>query len=673
MTTNKDESDRKHNKQETYRAEEAYKAKKAYKVGESHKADQSYGAKDIQVLAGLEAVRKRPSMYIGSTSQTGLHQLFQEVVDNSIDEVMAGYCKKIVVTLKKDGSCCVEDDGRGIPVGIHPELKKPAVEVVMTQLHAGGKFEHKAYKVTGGLHGVGVSVVNALSEWLVVEIKRNKKIYRQRFSRGKPITELEVIGESTSTGTKVCFKPDPEIFETTQFSPSFISFRLKELAFLNKGVEIVFIDEKNGRKEHYRFEDGIIGFVKYLNRTKQALHDPLYFHKRVGDVEIEVSLQYTTGYEEAIHSFVNNINTQEGGTHVTGFKAALTRLLNNYVYKNNRYRNNNSNKNNKKISLTSSDVREGLTTVLSLRVPNPQFEGQTKTKLGNSEIKSIVETTVFKELTLLLDHNPDIAKKIVDKALHAAQAREAARKARELVRRKSFLETSRLPGKLADCSSKDRESTELFIVEGDSAGGSCKQARNRQTQAVLPLKGKILNVEKARIDKVFNNNEISSIITALGCGIRDEFDIKKLRYGKIIIMTDSDIDGAHITTLLLTFFFRYMKQLILDGRVYIAMPPLYMIKKSTKRFYAQDEKEKEEIISKLGDGVVVQRYKGLGEMNPEQLWETTMNPLTRRLKLVTLQDAALADDLFSILMGEDVFSRRKFIEEHALDVVDIDI
>ncbi len=637
-------------------------------VNNQERQQQDYKSKHITVLEGLQAVRKRPGMYIGSTSQTGLHHLVQEVVDNAIDEAMAGFCTTIKVSLLKDGSCCVEDNGRGIPVDEHPELKKPGVEIVMTKLHAGGKFDKKAYKVSGGLHGVGVSVVNALSEWLVVTVKRNGKVYQQRFERGKPVTSLTILGETQDTGTKVCFKPDPEIFETTTFSPMFISLRLQELAFLNKGLTIIFYDENTGKRDVFQYKDGIVGFVKHLNKSKQALHEPLYIYKKIGDIELELALQYTTSFEENIHSFVNNINTHEGGTHLSGLKAALTRVFNNYLEKNVKAKNGK-----KKLSLSSSDVREGLTAVLSLKIPNPQFEGQTKTKLGNSEVKGIVETTVFKELTLLLDQNPSIAKVIVNKALQAAQAREAARKARELVRRKSFLETSNLPGKLADCSSKDNKNTELFIVEGESAGGSAKQARDRNTQAVLPLKGKILNVEKSHPSKVFNNAEITNIITALGTGVGEEFNINKLRYGKIIVMTDSDVDGAHITTLLLTFFYRYMRPIIEHGKLFIAMPPLYMVKKGAKRFYAQNDAEKDLLVKKLGENVVVQRYKGLGEMNPEDLWQTTMNPKTRMLKLVTIEDASLADQIFTILMGGDVNARRSFIEEHAKEVADLDI
>ncbi|MCD6463965.1 DNA topoisomerase (ATP-hydrolyzing) subunit B [Candidatus Woesearchaeota archaeon] len=637
-------------------------------VNNQERQQQDYKSKHITVLEGLQAVRKRPGMYIGSTSQTGLHHLVQEVVDNAIDEAMAGFCTTIKVSLLKDGSCCVEDNGRGIPVDEHPELKKPGVEIVMTKLHAGGKFDKKAYKVSGGLHGVGVSVVNALSEWLVVTVKRNGKVYQQRFERGKPVNSLTILGETRETGTKVCFKPDPEIFETTTFSPTFISLRLQELAFLNKGLTIIFYDENTGKRDVFQYKDGIVGFVKHLNKSKQALHEPLYIYKKIGDIELELALQYTTSFEENIHSFVNNINTHEGGTHLSGLKAALTRVFNNYLEKNVKAKNGK-----KKLSLSSTDVREGLTAVLSLKIPNPQFEGQTKTKLGNSEVKGIVETTVFKELTLLLDQNPNVAKVIVNKALQAAQAREAARKARELVRRKSFLETSNLPGKLADCSSKDNKNTELFIVEGESAGGSAKQARDRNTQAVLPLKGKILNVEKSHPSKVFNNAEITNIITALGTGVGEEFNINKLRYGKIIVMTDSDVDGAHITTLLLTFFYRYMRPIIEHGKLFIAMPPLYMVKKGAKRFYAQNDAEKDLLVKKLGENVVVQRYKGLGEMNPEDLWQTTMNPKTRMLKLVTIEDASLADQIFTILMGGDVNARRSFIEEHAKEVADLDI
>ena len=624
-----------------------------------------YDATKIVVLGGLEAVRKRPSMYIGSTGPRGLHHLVYEVVDNSIDEAMAGYCKNIVITIHKDNSVSIEDDGRGIPVGIHPKYKVSGVELVMTKLHAGGKFDRKAYKVSGGLHGVGVSVVNALSEELEVWVYRDKQIYYQKYKKGKPLGRLRVIGKCAKTGTKIRFLADKEIFSNgIEYSDEILENRFRELAFLNSGLRIKFRDERTKKEEEFYYEGGIKSFVELLNKNKTPLHDIIHLKTKKQDIELEVALQYTDSYNESVFSFVNNINTVEGGTHLTGFKTALTRTLNNYAEKN---------LGNEKIRLTSEDVREGLTAIISLKIPNPQFEGQTKTKLGNMHVKGIVDSMVSTGLSTFLEENPRVARNIIEKAISASKAREAARKARELARRKTALESTSLPGKLADCSEKDPALCELFLVEGDSAGGSAKQARNKEYQAILPLRGKILNVEKARINKVMSSNEIITIITALGTGIAEEFDITKLRYHKIIIMTDADTDGNHITTLLLTFFFRYMRPLIEEGYVFIAQPPLYLVKKGKERHYVQTEAEKDELVRKLGQGISVQRYKGLGEMNPEQLWETTMDPQKRTLKRVTIEDAIAADKIFSILMGDEVEPRRKFIAEHAREAANIDV
>ncbi len=622
---------------------------------------EEYNVDKIKVLEGLEAVRKRPAMYIGSTDEKGLHHLVEEVIDNSVDEALAGYCDRIEVIINEDGSITVDDNGRGIPVDVHKDYGISGVEVVMTKLHAGGKFDKGAYKVAGGLHGVGVSVVNALSKWLEVEVRRNGKIYRQRYERGKPVTPLEVVGEAKDTGTKVTFYPDDEIFGGKTFDYHILKKRLQEIAFLNKGLKIRIIDKRTGKEDAFYYEGGIIEFVKYINKNKNPLHDVIYFEGEKDGVHVEVALQYTDGYAENVFAFVNNIHTKEGGTHLSGFKAALTRVLNEYgrknVFKNNE-------------TLEGEDVREGLTAIISCKVPNPQFEGQTKTKLGNSEVKGIVETIMYEKLSTYLEENPSVARKIIERALQAAKAREAARKARELVRRKSYLESTSLPGKLADCTSNEPEKCELFIVEGDSAGGSAKQGRDRRYQAILPLKGKILNVEKASFDKILENDEIRAIISSIGTGIGDEFDIRKANYHKIIIMTDADVDGAHIRTLLLTFFFRYMRPLIENGYVYIAQPPLYRIKKGGKEYYAYSDEEMKRIA---GDGTTIQRYKGLGEMNPEQLWETTMNPAKRILKKVEIEDAIEADELFTILMGKNVEERRKFIREHAKEVVNLDV
>jgi DNA gyrase subunit B len=629
-----------------------------------------YDATRIQVLKGLEGVRKRPSMYVGSTGARGLHHLVYEVVDNSIDEAMAGYCTRVEVTLHQDGSASVEDNGRGIPVDLHSSEKRPALEVVMTTLHSGGKFDAESYKVSGGLHGVGVSVVNALSEWLVATVFRGGKEFRQRYERGLAVTGLEVVGEAKKTGTLISFSPDPQIFEEREFDYDTLHHRLRELAFLNKGLEVIFTDERTGKKTEMCYQGGITSFVNFLNENKNVLHPrPINIEKERDGVSIEVALQYNDSYAENIFSYVNNINTLEGGTHLAGFKAALTRTVNNYAQQEGQ------NKKGEAV-LSGEDVREGLTAVLSIKMTNPQFEGQTKTRLGNSEVKGIVESVVGDALSEFFEEHPAVARKAVEKCLAAARARDAARKARELARRKGVLNSGSLPGKLADCSSRVPEECELFLVEGDSAGGSAKMGRDRTFQAILPLKGKVLNVEKARLDKALANEEIKTIITALGTGVgTDEFDISKARYHRVIIMTDADVDGAHIRTLLLTFFFRYMRSLVENGYVYIAKPPLYRVKKGKKEIYSYDDLGREAALAQLGGptGVHVQRYKGLGEMNPGQLWETTMDPERRTLIQVTLEDAAVADRIFSILMGDAVEPRRQFIEENALNVRNLDV
>jgi len=627
-----------------------------------------YDATTIQVLKGLDAVRRRPAMYIGDTGTRGLHHLVYEVVDNSIDEAMSGFCDAIKVVLCKDGSVMVEDNGRGIPVGIHPVQKKPAVEVVMTMLHAGGKFDHRTYKVAGGLHGVGVSVVNALSEWCEVEVSRDGKRYHQRYERGDTVAPLKQIGKARHSGNKTTFKPDPQIFEKTDFNFDVLSSRMRELAFLNRGLKIEIEDLSTGKSNLFKYKGGISSFVEYLNENKQVVHPrPVYLHNTKNGIDVEIALQYNDSYVENIFSYVNNINTIEGGTHLVGFKTALTRTINNYAQKNNLLKNGQG-------ALEGEDVREGLAVVISVRIPDPQFEGQTKTKLGNSEVKGIVESILGESLGEYFEENPPVAKKILEKAVSAARAREAAKKARELTRRKSALETSTLPGKLADCSLDDPALCEIYIVEGDSAGGSAKQGRDRKFQAILPLKGKILNVEKARIDKVLSNEEIRAMITALGTGIKGEFDINKARYNKIIIMTDADVDGSHIRTLILTFLYRHMKELIERGYVYIAQPPLYRVKKGKTELYAYSDEERDRHIERLGKpGVSIQRYKGLGEMNPDQLWKTTMDPETRTLLQVTLEDGVEADHIFSILMGDQVEPRRKFIEENAKYVRNLDV
>ena len=628
----------------------------------------SYDTDSIQVLEGLAAVKKNPAMYIGSTDERGLHHLVYEVVDNSIDEAMAGFCTKIQVILNKDGSVTVVDNGRGIPVSIHKKYNKSGVELVLTTLHAGGKFDSNAYKVSGGLHGVGVSVVNALSKWLEVKVRRNGLEYYQKYDHGVTVEPLKQIGKADTKGTSITFLPDDEIFETVDIKYDTISARLKEMAFLNAGLEIEIIDENSGKSEIFKYEGGICEFVQHINRNKTTLHpNPIYLKAEKEDVEVEIAVQYTDGYTENIFTFANNINTHEGGTHLSGFKGALTRVLNDYGKKNKLF-------DSESFSLSGEDCREGITTVISCKVRHPQFEGQTKTKLGNSEVRGIVESLTNEKLGYFFEENPSIARIIVDKTVNASRAREAARKARELTRRKGLLESSALPGKLADCSSRDPSKTELFIVEGDSAGGSSKQGRDREFQAILPLRGKILNVEKARMDKILKNNEILALITAIGTGIGEEFNIDNARYHKIIIMTDADVDGEHIRTLLLTFFFRYMRPLIEEGYLYIAQPPLYKISRGRDVAYVYSERERMQKINEMGNkGIGIQRYKGLGEMNPTQLWDTTMNPEKRTIVNVTVDDAVEADELFTILMGEKVEPRREFIEIHAKDVVNLDI
>ena len=628
-----------------------------------------YGAEQIQILEGLEAVRMRPGMYIGSTSERGLHHLVYEVVDNSIDEALAGYCDHIDVTIHKDNSITVVDNGRGIPVDMH-ESGKPAVEVVLTVLHAGGKFGGDGYKVSGGLHGVGVSVVNALSTSMEVQVKRDGKIYEIAFKRGVTTKPLTVVGTTAETGTRVHFVPDPEIFSVTTYSYETLRHRLRELSFLNHGITIGLHDERVEpvRSESFHFEGGISSFVEHLNRKKEVLNpEPIYFNGVKDATVVEIAMQYNDSYQENIYSFVNNINTEEGGTHLAGFKLALTRAANDFARKQGILKDKDSN-------LSGDDVREGLTCVISLKIREPQFEGQTKTKLGNSEVRGIVDSIVTEGLSEYFDENPAITKRIIEKAIMASRAREAARKARELTRRKNALEVSSLPGKLADCSVKDPEQAEIYLVEGDSAGGSAKQGRDRRFQAILPLRGKILNVEKARLDKIFANAEIRTMITAFGTGISEDFDLSKRRYGKIIIMTDADVDGAHIRTLLLTFLYRYMKPLIEHGHVYIAQPPLYQIRKGKKHWYTYSDDELARKLDEVGrDGVTVQRYKGLGEMNPEQLWETTMDPEGRTMLRVEMEDAEEADELFTILMGDKVEPRRQFIDENAKLVRNLDI
>ncbi len=633
--------------------------------------DKNYNAGSIQVLEGLEPVRKRPGMYIGSTGTKGLHHCVMEVMDNSIDEVLAGRADTVKVVIYKDGSISIEDNGSGIPVEVHPKTGKSTLETVLTVLHAGGKFNNDAYKVSGGLHGVGVSCVNALSEWLIATVKRSGHIYEQHFARGKAQGDIQVVGDTKESGTTIQFMPDSEIFDTTEFSKEVLVTKFREVAFLNKGVRITLIDEREEepQEEVFHYEGGIKSFVEYINRSKNAISDDIiYFDKSMEDCELEIAMQYTDGYSENVLTFANNIHTTEGGYHLTGFRNALTRALNDYGRKANIIKE-------KEDNLSGDDAREGLTAIVSVKLKEPQFEGQTKSKLGNSEVQGIVNTTCYQELLDYFELHPQEGKKIIEKAISAQRAREAARKARDLSRgKRSVLDNTTLPGKLADCQSNDNTETEIFIVEGDSAGGSAKQGRDRKFQAILPLRGKILNVEKARLDRILAYEEIKAMITAFGTGIDTEFNIEKLRYGKIIIMTDADVDGAHIRTLLLTFFFRHMRELVDDGHIYIAQPPLYMVSKNRKEYYVYDDDELEALLKEIGrDNYTIQRYKGLGEMNPEQLWETTMDPEHRILLRVNVDDAVNADEIFSMLMGDKVEPRREFIEKNAKYASNLDI
>ncbi len=631
-------------------------------------AENEYGASQIQVLEGLEPVRKRPGMYIGSTDVRGLHHLVYEIVDNSIDEAMGGFCDHIIVTLMKDGGACIVDNGRGIPVGIQQQTGKSALEVALTMLHAGGKFGGEGYKVSGGLHGVGLSVVNALSTRLEATVKREGKEFYMSFKRGEPEAEIRVNGETEETGTTICFWPDPEIFETVDFIYDTLKVRLRELAFLNAGLRVCLIDERTDSKNDYCFEGGIVNFVKYLNKNKTTLHpDPIYFMIEKDTASVEIAMQYNDSYNENIFSYANNIPTHEGGTHLMGFKSGLTRVMNDYARRFGMVKE-------KEENLAGEDIREGLTAIINVKLQEPQFEGQTKTKLGNSEIRTLVDSAMAEELKAFLEENPSTAKDILNKCLVARHAREAARHARELTRRKSALESAALPGKLADCSERDASKCEIFIVEGDSAGGSAKQGRDRRFQAILPLRGKILNVEKTRQDKAFANNEIKSMATAFGAGLGAEFDVDKLRYNRIICMTDADVDGSHIRILLLTFFYRYMRELIERGHVYIAQPPLYKVAKNKTEKYVYSDEALEAYLSEIGkDGITIQRYKGLGEMNPEQLWETTMDPENRTLLQVTLDNAIEAEEIFTVLMGDAVEPRKEFIEQNAKLVVNLDV
>ena len=619
----------------------------------------SYNAESIKVLEGLEGVRARPNMYIGSTSKEGLHHLVYEVVDNSVDEALAGFFKLIKVSINRDGSVTVEDDGRGIPVEMHPQYKVPAVQVALTKLHAGGKFDKKSYMISGGLHGVGVSCVNALSKKFIIQIKRDGKIYEQEYSRGNPKTELKTIGKSKDdeTGTIVTFFPDEEIFSTLKFDSNVLATRFREMAFLEAGLKIILTDEIKEKQEEFYYSGGLVEFAKWLNESKEVLHKPIYFKREVDHTIIEIAIQYNTTYQDNIFGFVNTINTVEGGTHVSGFKTALTRVINDYAKKKGLLKE-------KDESLTGDDVREGLTAIISLKIPEPQFEGQTKTKLGNSEVKGFVDSIVTSTLSEYFEENPAIAKRVADKSLEAAKARFAAKKAKDLVRRKNAFSLGGLPGKLADCSSKKSDESELYIVEGMSASGSAKEARNKEFQAILPLKGKILNVEKANSTRAFSSEEISNLITVIGTGVGEQFDLEKLRYGKVIIMSDADVDGEHIKTLLLTFFFRFIHQLIENGNLYIAVAPLYKIRKKDDIYVYSDE-ELKKTIDKIGSNATITRFKGLGEMDADQLWDTTMNPKTRILKRVTIEDAVEADKTFSMLMGDDVPSRKEFIQENA--------
>ncbi len=632
--------------------------------------NERYDENQIQVLEGLEAVRKRPGMYIGSTSVRGLHHLVYEIVDNSIDEALAGFCQNIDVTIHEDNSVTVTDDGRGMPVGIHPKMKVPTVEVIMTVLHAGGKFGGGGYKVSGGLHGVGASVVNALSSLCEVTVKREGHIWCQSFERGKPITTLEKVGDTDEHGTTTHFVADEEIFETTEFEYDALAQRLRELAFLNKGINIKIKDERDGKHNEFHYEGGIKSFVEYLNRNKGKIHnEPVYIEGLRDTTTVEIAFQYNDTYNENLFSFANNIDTAEGGTHLVGFKTALTRVLNDYAKKFGFLKENDKN-------LSGEDVREGLTAVVSVKLTEPQFEGQTKTKLGNSEVRGMVESVMGEVVSSFLEENPAVGKSIIDKGLNAARAREAAKKARELTRRKSVLESTSLPGKLADCASKDPSECEIYIVEGDSAGGSAKQGRDRRFQAILPLRGKIMNIEKQRLDKILASDSIRSMITAFGAGVGKDFDVSKIRYDKIIIMTDADVDGAHIRTLLLTFFYRYMRDLVDKGHVFIAQPPLYKIKKGKVEKYTYSDRELDQFLEEIGgkdNNTDIQRYKGLGEMNPTQLWSTTMDPAQRTLLKVTVDDAMAADEIFTILMGDKVEPRREFIQDNANQVSNLDI
>ncbi len=619
-------------------------------------AEETYSAEKIKVLEGLEGVRKRPSMYIGSTSKDGLHHLIYEVVDNSVDEALGGFCNLIIVTLNKDGSATISDDGRGIPVDIHPIYKIPAVQVALTKLHAGGKFDKKSYMISGGLHGVGISVVNALAKKLILEIKRGGKIYRQEYSRGDAKTKLKVVGQCAKgeTGTKIVFWPDDQIFSTVDFDYKVLETRFREVAFLNAGLKIVLNDEMKNKKEEFLATGGLIEFVKWINKTKEPLNKPIYFKREMDHTIVEVALQYTGGYQENIFGFVNTINTVEGGTHVSGFKTALTRVVNDYAKRKGLLKNE---------SIVGDDVREGLTAIVSIKIPDPQFEGQTKTKLGNSEVKGFVDSIVTGALSEFFEENPSIAKKIISKAVDASKARLAAKKAKDLVRRKNAFSLGGLPGKLHDCSNKKSDDTELYLVEGASAGGSAKNARDKETQAILPLRGKILNVEKSNPARALSSEEIMNMITAIGTGVGEQFNLEKLRYKKIVIMTDADVDGEHIKTLLLTFFFRFMPQLIENGNIYVALPPLFRIRKK-KDYYVYSGEELKKMTEKLGT-VNITRFKGLGEMSLQQLWDTTMNPKTRTIKKIFIEDAVEADQTFSMLMGDDVQARKEFIQENA--------
>lgn len=631
------------------------------------RGDTAYDAEQIQVLEGLDPVRRRPGMYIGGTGVEGLHQLVYELVDNSIDEAIAGFCDAIEVVINEDNSVSVKDNGRGIPVDIHSQTGKPALEVALTMLHAGGKFGGGGYKVSGGLHGVGLSVVNALSEWLVAEVYRDGNVYRQEFKRGEPVSQVHVTGTTNARGTKIVFSPDTEIFEIIEFEAKVLADRLQELAFLNKGVKITFFDKRTDSKEVYCQNGGLKDYVKFINKNREALHSPIYITDEEDQVFVEIALQYHDGYVENIYSFANNIHTREGGTHEIGFKTALTRVVNSYARKYQHLKEKDEN-------FSGEDIREGLSAVISVKVLEPQFEGQTKAKLGNPNVRSVLDSVLGNNLQAYLEENPKVARIIVSKAITAARARAAARKAKELTRRKSALEISALPGKLADCSEKDPSQCEIYLVEGDSAGGSAKMGRDRRFQAILPLRGKIINVEKARLDKILNNEEIRTMITAMGTGVGSDFEIDKSRYHRLIIMTDADVDGAHIRTLLLTFLYRYMTPLVKEGYVYIAQPPLYKVTKGKKEYYVYNDDELQKLLNRIGrEGYNIKRFKGLGEMNPGQLWETTMNPETRTILRVTLEDAQKADQIFNILMGDKVEPRRNFIENHAHTVRNLDV